>query len=78
MTEETQAVVLNAVPLLIVGALYLVACASLLPGLWQEERRLRDPEVPLARLMAWVARWVEIGGASLNKPTHFEVADGRF
>ena len=48
MSEETQALVLNAVPLLIVGALYLVACASLLPGLWQEERRLRDPEVPLA------------------------------
>jgi len=40
--------------------------------------RLGDAEVPLARLMAWVARWVEIGGASLNKPTHFEVADGRF
>jgi nucleoside-diphosphate-sugar epimerase len=40
--------------------------------------RLGDPEVPLARLMTWVARWVEIGGASLNKPTHFEVADGRF
>ena len=26
----------------------------------------------------WVAHWVEAGGASLNKPTHFEVADGRF
>ena len=48
MTEETQALVLNAVPLLVVGALYLLACASLLPGLWQEERRLRDPELPLA------------------------------
>jgi PAS domain S-box-containing protein len=48
LSEETQALVLNAVPLLIVGALYLVACASMLPGLWQEERRLRDPEVPLA------------------------------
>jgi PAS domain S-box-containing protein len=48
VSEETQALVLNAVPLLIVGALYLVACASLLPGLWQEDRRLRDPELPLA------------------------------
>jgi hypothetical protein len=34
--------------------------------------------VSLDRLKRWVARWVEIGGASLNKPTHFEVADGRF
>jgi hypothetical protein len=40
--------------------------------------RLGEPDVPLARLMPWVARWVEIGGTSLNKPTHFEVADGRF
>jgi PAS domain S-box-containing protein len=48
VSEETQALVLNAVPLLVVGILYLAACASLLPGLWQEERRLRDPEIPLA------------------------------
>jgi len=25
-----------------------------------------------------VAAWVAGGGASLNKPTHFEVADGKF
>jgi len=25
-----------------------------------------------------VAAWIEAGGASLEKPTHFEVADGRF
>jgi uncharacterized protein YbjT (DUF2867 family) len=41
-------------------------------------QRLGEPDVPLARLRQWVARWVETGGASLNKPTHFEVADGRF
>jgi nucleoside-diphosphate-sugar epimerase len=39
---------------------------------------LGPPEVPLERLLVWVAHWVQIGGASLNKPTHFEVADGRF
>ena len=41
-------------------------------------RLLGDPQVPLSRLREWVAHWVEIGGASLNKPTHFEVTDGRY
>jgi hypothetical protein len=34
--------------------------------------------VPLAVLQPWVAHWVQAGGPSLNKPTHFEVTDGRF
>jgi nucleoside-diphosphate-sugar epimerase len=40
--------------------------------------RLGDPDVPLALLRQWVAHWVGTGGSSLNKPTHFEVMDGRF
>jgi nucleoside-diphosphate-sugar epimerase len=40
--------------------------------------RLGGPDVPLSRLREWVAHWVQSGGASLNKPTHFEVTDGRF
>jgi nucleoside-diphosphate-sugar epimerase len=36
------------------------------------------PEVSLGELMQWVAHWVASGGESLNKPTKFEVADGRF
>ncbi|MGH9451307.1 MAG: NAD-dependent epimerase/dehydratase family protein [Terriglobia bacterium] len=36
------------------------------------------PEVSLGELMQWVAHWVKLGGASLNKPTHFAVADGRY
>ena len=39
---------------------------------------LGEPEVPLSRLRQWVADWVQAGGSSLNKPTHFEVTDGRF
>lgn len=39
---------------------------------------LGAPLVPFERLREWVAHWVRIGGASLNKPTRFEVADGRF
>jgi nucleoside-diphosphate-sugar epimerase len=39
---------------------------------------LGEPTVPLAVLRQWVAHWVQSGGSSLNRPTHFEVADGRF
>jgi nucleoside-diphosphate-sugar epimerase len=40
--------------------------------------RLGEPAVPLTTLRTWVAHWVRSGGALLNKPTHFEVTDGRF
>jgi len=36
------------------------------------------PEVPVRTLMEWVADWMEQGGRLLNKPTHFEVSDGRY
>jgi nucleoside-diphosphate-sugar epimerase len=39
---------------------------------------LGEPAVPLPVLRQWVAHWVRAGGASLNKPTHFEVTDGRY
>jgi len=39
---------------------------------------LGEPAVPLGILRKWVAHWVQTGGSSLNKPTHFEVVDGRF
>jgi nucleoside-diphosphate-sugar epimerase len=36
------------------------------------------PLVPLARMLDWVADWVQRGGPSLGKPTKFEVRDGAF
>jgi len=39
---------------------------------------LGEPEVKLPRLLDWVAAWVQQGGRSLGKPTHFEATDGRF
>ena len=39
---------------------------------------LGEPTVPLRVLRQWVAGWVRAGGATLNKPTHFEVTDGRY
>ncbi len=37
-----------------------------------------SPHVGAGQLMEMVAGWIEGGGASLGKPTHFEVADGKF
>ncbi|MHB1034847.1 MAG: NAD-dependent epimerase/dehydratase family protein [Pirellulales bacterium] len=34
--------------------------------------------VSAERVMRWTADWIARGGLSLNKPTHFEVRDGRF
>ena len=36
------------------------------------------PEVSLGELMERVAHWIESGGVSLNKPTKYEVTDGKF
>lgn len=39
---------------------------------------LGPPQVATTELMDAVAHWIEAGGRSLGKPTHFEVTDGRF
>jgi nucleoside-diphosphate-sugar epimerase len=39
---------------------------------------LGAPRVDAARLLAWTADWVQRGGESLDKPTHFESRAGRF
>ncbi len=36
------------------------------------------PTVSLGRMVEWVAAWLGAGGATLGKPTHFEVRDGNF
>ncbi len=42
------------------------------------QQLLGAPEVGLEELREMVAHWVEAGGASLNKPTKFEITDGKF
>jgi nucleoside-diphosphate-sugar epimerase len=39
---------------------------------------LGSPRVDAARVLAWTADWVQHGGESLGKPTHFESRQGRF
>ena len=39
---------------------------------------LGPPRVPLESMIGWTTDWLARGGASLGKPTHYEVRDGRF
>jgi nucleoside-diphosphate-sugar epimerase len=39
---------------------------------------LGAPRVDAARLLAWTADWIQRGGESLDKPTHFESRTGHF
>ncbi len=36
------------------------------------------PPIDARTMIEWIAAWVMAGGASLDKPTHFAVRDGRF
>jgi len=36
------------------------------------------PYVPLYTMVKWISHWIEIGGVSLNKPTHFDSRNGKF
>jgi nucleoside-diphosphate-sugar epimerase len=40
--------------------------------------RFGKPRVSLDQAVQWVAHWVRTGGATLNKPSHFETRDGKF
>ena len=41
-------------------------------------RLFGEPKVRLAQMLDWTADWVQRGGASLNKPTHYEARDGKY
>jgi nucleoside-diphosphate-sugar epimerase len=36
------------------------------------------PQVSLDTMLDWTADWMQRGGASLNKPTHYEARDGKY
>ena len=36
------------------------------------------PRIGVDRMLRWIADWVQRGGETLGKPTHFEVRDGKF
>jgi nucleoside-diphosphate-sugar epimerase len=39
---------------------------------------LGEPATAMTAMMRWTAAWVQAGGRSLQKPTHFEVRDGQY
>jgi nucleoside-diphosphate-sugar epimerase len=51
---------------------------ALLSDASESARLFGPPSVPLATMLDWVADWVANDGASLGKPTKFEVRDGTF
>jgi nucleoside-diphosphate-sugar epimerase len=63
------------VPAKIVGR---EAETALLSDASEAARLFGAPRVPIATMLDWVADWVANDGASLGKPTKFEVRDGRF
>jgi len=42
------------------------------------KRLLGAPPTGLDDMIRWIAEWLERGGKTLNKPTHYQTKDGRF
>lgn len=41
-------------------------------------QRLGSPGTAFEAMLSWVADWVKAGGHTYNRPTHFEVRDGKY
>jgi hypothetical protein len=41
-------------------------------------KRYGHPRVTCGQLVYWIAHWIKTGGTTWEKPTHFEVRDGKF
>ena len=54
------------------------APTALLANVAKAMRLFGYPRVSLGQMLEWTAHWVQSGGKSLNKATHFEVRDGKF
>ena len=65
MDAETQAVLFNAVPLLVLAALYLTVGVALAPALWRERRRLGSIGAAMALLYPSVGLAAAILGVSV-------------
>jgi nucleoside-diphosphate-sugar epimerase len=51
---------------------------SLLNNGQMGHRTFGPPQVSIETLIEWTADWISRGGASLDKPTHFETRSGKF
>ncbi|HEY8050594.1 MAG TPA: epimerase, partial [Ramlibacter sp.] len=44
----------------------------------EANRLFGPPSVELGKMLDWTADWVQRGGKSLGKPTHYEARDGKY
>jgi nucleoside-diphosphate-sugar epimerase len=51
---------------------------ALLNNAAKAHRLFGYPLITPQELIEWIASWIMSGGTTFNKPTHFEVADGKF
>jgi nucleoside-diphosphate-sugar epimerase len=51
---------------------------ALLSNAAESARLFGEPKVELTQMIELIARWVEQGGKTINKPTHFQEREGQF
>lgn len=51
---------------------------ALLNNASKSHQRFGYPAVSLLQMIDWMAEWIEAGGATWNKPTHFQERKGKF
>ena len=71
---ERMAALMNA-PLTLTGA---EAGSAFLSDTTEMAAQLGEPPTDIDAVIHWTSTWVLAGGRSLNKPTHFEVRDGKY
>lgn len=54
------------------------ADTALLSNAARYQELMGGQTVTIDRMLDWVAHWVQVGGPTLDKPTHFETRDGKF
>jgi nucleoside-diphosphate-sugar epimerase len=52
--------------------------AALLSNASESYRLFGAPKVSLDQMIELIAAWIEVGGKTLNKPTHFQEREGKF
>ena len=52
--------------------------AALLSDASESYRLFGAPKVSLDQMLELIAAWIEVGGKTLNKPTHFQEREGKF
>jgi len=54
------------------------ASTALLSNASESFKLFGKPRVSVEQMMEWIAEWTKRGNRILNKPTHFEVRDGKY